>query len=245
MSTKFTVPITGIHQIEITSRCNLKCVYCPSPLLGKPGYRAKQDMDMATYARTLELVNRFVRVGTQTELNLAGIGESTIHPAFIEYVRLARAALGWNQRLTLATNGLALTESMVQAIKPYDLRLYVSMHRPEKAGLAIDLARKYGLYEGASADPSLAPNDWGGQVKWVNNSPKLECPWLSQGWVSVFSDGAIGSCCMDATGATIIGHVNDDISTLRNAPSTLCQKCWQVIKPPAGVRGFDQSKVTR
>src|SRR4051794_37395618 len=73
-------PITAIHQVEITSRCNLTCHYCPSRWLDRPreigadgfpkGFgRAKQDMTLETFEKALGWATHFERNGgTQGEL---------------------------------------------------------------------------------------------------------------------------------------------------------------------------------
>src|SRR3990167_4554438 len=95
--------INHIHQIEITSHCNLRCVYCPSPNLGRP----KVHMDRPTFERSLAWAKALHdRSPGQPELNLAGIGESTLHPFFQEYIERARAVMGWDIEFVLATNGL-------------------------------------------------------------------------------------------------------------------------------------------
>lgn len=43
--------LTAIHQIEITSRCNLRCRYCVHPHMG----RVKEDMEPATFAKALNI----------------------------------------------------------------------------------------------------------------------------------------------------------------------------------------------
>ena len=220
--TRYPRVVTSLHQIEITSRCNLTCKYCPSPKLQRP----KVDMDMATYKRALEWVNYYVLRGTQGELNLAGIGESTMHPDFVEYVRLARGAVGPGGRLVLATNGLLITDEMVAALKPFNPLIWVSLHRPEKAGPAIEVLKKYGLLSGVSGDPSYAAIDWAGQVEgWFVSAQKGVCDWLKSGWTMVMADGRLSTCCLDASGAGVIGHVNNQVGDAGVSPYGLCSGC--------------------
>src|SRR5262245_27520539 len=105
---KPTVQVKDLHQIEITSRCNLRCVYCVHPHMP----RAKEDMTEEVFLQSLKWAKHFHTVGTrvpggdvwkQKELNLAGIGESTIHPRFVEFIHLARDIVGPDMFLTLAT----------------------------------------------------------------------------------------------------------------------------------------------
>lgn len=196
---------------------------------GKFPNRPPMDMARGTYIRALQWVRLFVGNGTQVELNLAGIGESTIHPEFVDFVRLAREAVGPAVKIIFATNGIIHDEEMVRAIAPYSPRVYVSLHRPERAGLAVQVYRKYGLLDGVSADPSINPNTWAGQVDWVDGGVRMRCQWIQDGKAMVMADGRITSCCLDASGAGVIGHVDDPIGSARTKPWEACRKCYQTI----------------
>lgn len=218
-------PVTDLHQIELTTFCNLRCQYCVSPNLP----RTKEHMSMATLERTLQWVRHFVQRGTQGELNLAGIGESTMHPQFVQCVAMARAALGPHIRLLIATNGLLITEELAEAVKPYNLRIWVSLHRPEKAGPAIEILKRHKLLNGVSADPSVAAIDWAGQVKWFKSCAPQPCDWLARGWTMVMTDGRMTTCCFDARGSGVVGHVNDEIGSAAIKPYDLCPTCHMSV----------------
>lgn len=231
-------PILRLHQIEMTSRCNLRCRYCPSPKLQRP----KMDMDEKTYRLSLAAAKHFVQMGTQYELNLAGIGESTMHPEFVRFVAMAREAVGDRCALVLATNGLLMTREMAREIAPYKPMVWVSMHRPEKAGPAIEALREVGLLSGASADPSLASIDWAGQVEWHVSAGERKCDWVKGGRIFVMADGRVSRCCLDATGEgtfTTIDQLNlEDHST---SPYSLCANCDQDL----GIPEFPQRRVIK
>ena len=224
---RYPRPLTSLHQIEITSICNLRCSYCTWPKMPRP----KVHMARETYGKALRWVRHFRDLGTQTELNLAGIGESTMHPDFVEYIRLAREAVGPHIRLVLATNGLLVTDEMAEALKPYDLRIWVSLHRPEKAGPAIEILKRHGLLNGFSADPSTASINWAGQVEYHVSARRGPCDWLTQGWAMAMADGRITTCCLDATGAGVVGTLDDAPDSIRTRPYGLCKDCHLV--PPA------------
>lgn len=230
----FPRTVHAIHQIEITSNCNLRCKYCPSPdiVANKFQNRKAVDISRPLYERALEWVRFYVRLGTQTELNLAGIGESTMHPEFVDFVRLAREAVGPHVKLIMATNGLIHDEAMVKAIAPYNPRIVVSLHRPEKAGLAVAMYKKYGLCDGVSIDPSTNSNTWAGQVQWVDSGNRLRCQWLQDGKLFILADGRISTCCLDAQGLGILGRVEDPIGSIETKPYELCKKCYQNIGDP-------------
>lgn len=224
--------ITGIHQIEITSRCNLRCKYCVHPRMP----RVKQDMREAVFVKALEWVCDFARIGTQGELNLCGIGESTLHPEFARFARLAREAIGEAGVLVMATNGVNVTEEHAVAMREARMRVWVSLHRPERAKLAIDLLHSYGVLAGVSADPSIAATDWAGQVDWTVTAqrPTTQCPWLRGQYAMVLSDGRVTTCSFDGQGADgVLGSVWDDVAAMALKPYSLCRTCHQ-YQPEAG-----------
>jgi hypothetical protein len=217
--------IASLHQIEITSRCNLRCKYCVHPTMT----RAKLDMDRNTYRAALKWASHYVHEGTQKELNLAGIGESTLHPDFIEYVALAREAVGPSVNLCFATNGLLVNDAMAVSLVKYRPIIWVSLHRPERAANAVNILRKHGLLYGVSTDPSMASINWAGQLKWEVTAPKIHCPWLVAGRAFITADGRVISCCLDGreTSGGELHHdiTGADLTKLHVKPYDLCTAC--------------------
>lgn len=235
-------PIESIHQIEVSSRCNLRCVYCPSRDLDKPiaeggSGRTKEDITEANFRRALEWARHFERKGTQGELALTGIGEAILHPQFVEFVRLAREALPDN-RITFSTNGLELTAELCAQLAPYKPEVYVSLHRPEKAGDAVDHARDAGILAAVNVAAATERFDWAGQMDELRQTAApMTCDFLRLGWCVVLADGRITTCCLDATGAGVVGHVDDAIGTLAIQPWSAeyngreigCGPCFQEV----------------
>lgn len=238
---KYPRPIKSIHQIEISSDCNLRCVYCPSRNLDKPiadggSGRAKQHIARETFERALEWAQHFERAGTQGELALTGLGEALLHPEFVDLVRVAREALPTNP-ITFSTNGILLSEELCAQLAPYGPQIFVSLHRPEKAKHAVDNARKYGLLSGVNAAAATEAFDWAGQLDWPNTAAPITCEFLRSGWCVVLADGRITTCCLDATGAGVVGHVDDEIGSLSiepwgadyNGRRIGCDACYQSV----------------
>lgn len=223
-------PLTRIHQIEISSQCNLRCKYCPHPKLERP----KQDMEYSIFTRALEWAQYYDVIGSQPELSLTGLGEALLHPDVIEYCQLARAALP-NARLLLATNGLLLTDHVGKALAEHNVEVFVSTHRPEKAGPAIEVAKRYNILGGVNHAFATSSIDWAGQVEWFTSAPSnLKCLYLRDGWGTVLQNGDMVTCCMDAHGKRIVGHVDDAIGSVVVEPFDLCKSCSLVIDPPEG-----------
>lgn len=60
--------------VEITSRCNLRCIFCPKSIKGNENIPGRDmDMDKSTLASTL----RFARQANPTIASLVGVGETT------------------------------------------------------------------------------------------------------------------------------------------------------------------------
>lgn len=217
--------ITRVHQIELSSRCNLACKYCPHPKLG----RAKADMGDATFERAIAWAKEL----DGPELSFTGMGEALLHPRFEQMLFYARAHLP-NIWFLLATNGLALLDKreperparLLGALKACDVSVYVSTHRPEVAGPAVELLLRAGVKVGVNTAFVTSGFDWAGQVEWHGGAaPRSVCQYIKQGWATVLQDGAIVNCCMDAHGLYPIGNVHDPVLPMRIDPIPLCMKC--------------------
>ena len=217
-------PVTTIKQIEITSRCNLACRYCPQPKMS----RAKEDMTEETFQRALWWLRRFRDDGTQGELSLTGLGEATLHPEFRRFVALARASLGPELPLLLSTNGIELDEDLAHYLARYQCGVYISTHRPEKAGPAVNAARRANILIGTNSQFITSALNWAGQVDWENTAPSIPCDFLAQGWGVVLADGRITTCCFDAEGLGLIGNVKDD-RLIGMTPYSLCANCHMTV----------------
>lgn len=220
--------ISGIHQIELTSRCNLKCRYCVHPTMR----RAKADMTLETLTQALEWVKFFQKKGTQGELNIAGIGESTIHPDVIGMVDYIRATVGKDIRLVLATNGVYVDDDIVACFKRNRVDVFVSLHRPERAAAALNKYKQAGVLCGYSIDPTISSVDWAGQIKWpVTTQWGTPCPWIGGQYVIVTSQGYILSCSFDGQELDgMLGSVEDNIEEMEVLPYSLCKFCHHVSK---------------
>jgi hypothetical protein len=195
-----------------------------------------EDISTEHFERALEWAVHFEKQGTQGELALTGLGEALLHERFVEYVRLAREALPHN-RITFSTNGILLTEELCQALAPYRPEVYISLHRPEKAKHAVDAAQKAGILAAVNVSAATDAFDWAGQLEWPNSAEPIPCEFLRSGWCVVLADGRITTCCLDATGAGVVGHVDDEIGSLSIEPwgadyggrEIGCSACYQEV----------------
>jgi len=215
--------ITQIHEIEVTSRCNLACVYCPHPKMA----RAKMDMTMSMFMKALSAVDYFCRCGTQGELALTGIGEATLHPKFADMLLMAREVIGRDRLLTFSTNGIRLSDALLHRIRDAHPTVYVSLHRPEVAALAVERLKKRGFKWGTNGSFATSALDWTGTVDWHVSHPPITCEYLRSGWAVIRADGTVGTCCWDAESVSgRIAHLDkENPSTWTTAPHKACDAC--------------------
>lgn len=236
--TGYPRPLRSIHQIEPTSRCNLRCRYCPSPRLEQHRGQPASFMSRDTYLRALEwaVALNNPRDPLRAELSLTGIGESLMHPDFVWMLEQARRVLPENP-LVFSTNGLLLTDEYAAAIAPYRPLVFVSLHRPEKAKGAVDAARKYGILAGYNPAAAVDAMDWAGLLpEWQVSASTITCEYLRSGWGVVLVDGRMTTCCLDAEGSGVVGHVDDEIGSLSIQPwkgrAQGCDSCYQRVPDP-------------
>ncbi|MBK8794627.1 MAG: alpha/beta fold hydrolase [Holophaga sp.] len=89
--------------IEITTRCNLRCVFCARTHSGRPA----AEMSLETFRRILDLLPHAYRI------TLVGLGEPLLHPQVADFVAEAKA-LG--RRIALVTNAHLLNPEYGKAL---------------------------------------------------------------------------------------------------------------------------------
>lgn len=233
---KYPRPIRSIHQIELTTYCNLRCKYCPYPKQEKLRNQPKMHMAWDTYVRAIEWAVHLNHHDHELmdEVSLTGVGEPLMHPEFVRCLAYAREKLPTNP-LVFSTNGILLTEVLCKEIAPYGPRVYVSLHRPEVAGHAIEAAKKYGILHGYNPAPAVSAMNWVGQVpNWFNSAPRALCEYLKSGWAVILVDGRLTNCCVDASAKGVFGHVNDpfEMHTQEGTglrPFELCSACHAMV----------------
>lgn len=214
-------PLREIHEIEFSSKCNLACRYCPHPKM----QREKAHMSSEVFEATMRHVQYYVDAGTQGEVSLTGIGEAILHPFFVPWMREVRGVIGKSRKLVVATNGVVMNSEVAHAMAAVDAHVYVSGHRPEKAGPAIEMLRAAGCKFGLNSAFMDNAMDWAGQVEWYVSTDAHMCSYLDKRWGAVRQDGSVNTCCMDAESLHPVGNVRDDVGSLRIWATELCKGC--------------------
>ena len=192
--------------------------------------RPKEDMTLDVFTRAMEWVKYFDKVGLQNELSFTGIGESTMHPSFPDFLEYARKACP-KIPIVFSTNGLpTFTEEIAKVCAALKVEVMISTHRPEVAGKAIQMARRHGILKFVNTSFATEAFNWAGQVEgWFNSAPNLVCEYLRSGWGVILFDGKITTCCLDAENKGVVGTIWDDPGSLSISPYSLCENCHMVV----------------
>lgn len=92
-------------QVEITTRCDLRCSYCPQTVL-REHWRAA-NMRWETFARLWPLMRRCHRI------HLQGWGEPLLHPDFFRMIKLAREA---GCAVSTTTSAMPMSEAVARKL---------------------------------------------------------------------------------------------------------------------------------
>jgi len=89
--------------IEITTRCNLKCRFCARAMCK----REARDMDQASFRRIIDLLPNACRV------TLVGLGEPLLHPHILDIIEIASSQ---GRRTGLVTNAMCLDADLSRGL---------------------------------------------------------------------------------------------------------------------------------
>ncbi len=100
-----TPPAWDWIQVEVTTRCNALCSYCPRTVYGKSW--PERDLPLEIFRRLLPDLPRARHV------HLQGWGEPLLHPEFFQMARLARKA---GCQVGTTTNGTLLDQELAREL---------------------------------------------------------------------------------------------------------------------------------
>lgn len=227
-----------IMNVEVSSLCNLKCTYCMSPIQMR--YRPVGLMSTVTFRKAVEWVKYFVQQGTQTEINLFGVGEPTMNAHLPEFVKMLREELPLCTHIHTNTNGGLITESLANALKDAGIsQIDITGHSHLFTARTMRLFRRLGIKSSVTYDFVVVPNNWAGQVKWFKSEVNYICPWLANGQLYIAWNGDIYQCCFDAKATNVLGNIFDnEPNDIEIKPYELCKKCHQIIPEPLAYQDF-------
>ncbi len=95
--------LRNLH-IEVTTRCNLNCIYCLRRFWSK--YELA-DMTFKTFTKIFEGIEELERI------NLYGFGEPLMNPRIVDMIAYARKHAS-NSKIFLSTNGMLLNQNLIE-----------------------------------------------------------------------------------------------------------------------------------
>ena len=233
------ITLQTITTIELSSICNLKCLYCINRKMIDAPERRPGLMTDDIFEKTCELLSELVSRGTQREIHLNGNGESTLDYQLIDRIKKVREIVGPERHVGLSTNGLLISEQLAADLRDSGLtQLDISPHSPYHARKAAHIMFESGMKKGmVSMGCMVASHNWAGQLEpehSVHCYLKNRCDPLIEGRGYVLSEGNITPCCYDYRNLGVFAHVNDNIRDILDTPIVpfeLCHTCHQQIPP--------------
>jgi len=222
-----------ITTIELSSLCNLSCLYCVNRLLVKHPARNPGIMTDSVFDASLSVLRNLCLDGTQQEVNLNGNGESMLDEHIIERIKKTKEVMG-NRTVTFCTNGVYMTPAIAKQLKAAGLDMIsLSPHAPFHARKAAHIMAGNGLTPYINFGSICASHNWAGQLEPENSIDcrlTNECTPLKEGRGYISSEGYLSPCCYDYKLLGVYGHVlDDDILEKDVAPYSLCHTCHQKI----------------
>ena len=131
-------PRIKILQIEITTNCNFRCLYCSHAHNPQAYSEQNSEVEGLTeqlneYFMPVKTFEHLARTsfGELERLILYGVGEPLTHPHFIPMLDIARKYLPAHAQIEFTTNGSFLTPAILDQIVPYRIhRIIFSLDTP-------------------------------------------------------------------------------------------------------------------
>ena len=227
------ITLKTITTIELSSVCNLSCLYCVNRLLKDDQSRSPGIMHYQTFDRSLYWLDRLCKQDTQKEVNINGNGESCLDPNLIMRARKVKNVVG-NRPVSFSTNGINMTYEIAKALAGTGIdQIDLSVHSPYHTRKAIQIMQKAGLKVGVNPGAVIMSHNWAGQLEpehCVDINFNIQCDPLIQGRGYIQSEGNISPCCYDFRNLGTFGHVfDDDLLEKEIKPYELCETCHQTI----------------
>jgi len=126
MDNKPKLPATGV--LELTYRCNHKCLYCSCPwendIDGYPKYVKGDELNLSEWKRAMDILEK----NGVKNLSLSG-GETLLKPELADILAYIREKNVFNKgkHIVVISNGLAMSEEFLSLFKKYRVHLSLSL----------------------------------------------------------------------------------------------------------------------
>ena len=227
------ITLKTITTIELSSICNLSCLYCVNRLLVKHPAREPGIMNHKVFNSSLYWLDKLCKQGTQKEVNVNGNGESCLDPMLVKRIDWIKVIMG-DRPVNFSTNAVNMTENLAKGLASTGIdRIDLSVHSPFHTRKAIQIMKKARLTIGINPGAIIMSHNWAGQLEPENSVEMhftLPCDPLIEGRGYIQSEGNVTPCCYDYRNLGVFGHVfDDDLLEREIKPYELCTTCHQVI----------------
>jgi hypothetical protein len=235
--------ITTITTIELSSACNMACLYCVNRLMEKTSDRKPAIMSDEVFDRSLFWLKRLVERGSQGEVNLNGNGEPLLDPQIVDRIKQTRRAVGPAVKVQFSSNGVLVTKEIAEALKESGIdEVHLSIHSLYHARRAAHLLMDAGVMMRANFLTLISAHNWAGQLEPEHCIPEgrlpiLPCDPLERGRAYIQAEGDVVPCCYDYRNIGRFGSVFDNDLLQRDyGRFSLCDTCHQGKGASHGVR---------
>ncbi|NLH77246.1 MAG: radical SAM protein [Acidobacteria bacterium] len=123
----------GMVQLEVTERCNSRCVYCLySPHHAEKRNHGTRDMDSSTARAALEHFGRSCSQQEEVAITFYGGEPLLCFPLIMECIHYGRSLLSDKKlSFSITTNATLITAQMAKALADERIALHVSIDGPE------------------------------------------------------------------------------------------------------------------
>jgi MoaA/NifB/PqqE/SkfB family radical SAM enzyme len=188
-------------------------------------------MDRSTFEQCIKWIKIFVQRGTQTEINLFGVGEPLMNSNLVEYVKALKKEIPLCIAIHTNTNGGLMNEELAKKLIDAGItQIDITGHNHLWTAQTVRLFGRLGLKFHVTYDFALVANDWAGQVNWFKSELHYPCPWLNRGQLFIAWNGDILQCCLDAKCTNILGNIfKNEPDDIECKPFELCENCHQSV----------------
>jgi MoaA/NifB/PqqE/SkfB family radical SAM enzyme len=114
--------------LELTYKCNHRCLFCSCPWEagadGFPTYEKGEELTVEQWKKTLDVLEKY----KVKQISISG-GEALLKEGLIEILAYVREKNSFNrdEKIVLISNGLAMNEKFLIAFKRYNIHLSLSL----------------------------------------------------------------------------------------------------------------------
>lgn len=233
----------NIYQIELTSKCNGGCSYCPQPTMN----REKIHMTKEIFNESLKLLDRNLNHDNPINVELHSFGEAYLlgDDLFWFLDRMKEENLSW----LLSVNALLFgNDEYDKRFLSYDGILHISIEngnmsledKYQKVNRFLELHReiksrmKICIISFDAVDFNRIKGNYGKlwyyKHSWSENDNKTDimCPFIQDNLFCIHSNGNIVSCCFDANDETNYGNIFNP-SLEKNKKWRKCETCHAIV----------------